>query len=62
MPAGADVLLPVQQTGQQVVYIPQREEIAAYLQSIAAPGDLIMTMGAGDIYKTGEELVELLQK
>ena len=25
-------------------------------------GDLIITMGAGDIYKTGEELVELLNK
>jgi len=25
------------------------------------PGDLIITMGAGDIYKTGEELVELLK-
>ncbi len=51
-----------QQTGQEVVYIPKREELAAYLKTIAEDGDLIMTMGAGDIYQTGEELVELLQK
>jgi UDP-N-acetylmuramate--alanine ligase len=25
-------------------------------------GDMVMTMGAGDIYKTGEELVELLKE
>ncbi|MCX7780020.1 MAG: UDP-N-acetylmuramate--L-alanine ligase [Negativicutes bacterium] len=48
------------QTGQQVVYIPQQEKIARYLEEIAEPGDLIMTMGAGNIYQTGEELVERL--
>ena len=50
------------QTGQDVVYIPQRADIAAYLKSIAQPGDLIMTMGAGDIYLTGEELVRRIEK
>ena len=51
-----------EQTGQQAVYIQNKNEIAAYLQSIARPGDLIMTMGAGDIVKCGEALVDLLQK
>ena len=52
----------LRQTAQKVVYIPKREDVAGYLQSVVQPGDLVMTMGAGDIYKTGEELVELLQK
>lgn len=50
-----------QQTGQNTVYIQDKTKIAAYLKSIAAEGDLIMTMGAGDIVKCGEELVELLK-
>lgn len=50
-----------EQTGQRTVYIKDKKEIAAYLKSIAQEGDLIMTMGAGDIVKCGEELVELLK-
>lgn len=51
----------LQQTGQPVVYLPERRDVAPYLQSIAHEGDLIMTMGAGDIYRTGEELAALLK-
>lgn len=49
------------QTGQKTVYIKDKKDIAAYLKSIAQEGDLIMTMGAGDIVNCGEELVELLK-
>lgn len=49
------------QTGQETVYIKDKKQIAAYLKSIAQPGDLIMTMGAGDIVKCGEELVEAMK-
>ena len=49
------------QSGQDVIYLPKREKIATYLQQEARDGDLVITMGAGDIYKSGEELVELLQ-
>lgn len=51
-----------EQTGREAVYIPDKKDIAPYLFSAARPGDLIMTMGAGDIVKCGEELVALLQK
>ena len=50
------------QTGAHVIYIPKREDIAAKLKELATDGDLVMTMGAGDIYKTSEELVEMLKK
>lgn len=49
-------------TGQDVVYLPNREKIAGFLANEVKEGDLVITMGAGDIYKTGEELVELLGK
>lgn len=49
-------------TNQEVSYIPDRTKIAEYLIDHVQPGDLVITMGAGDIYKTGEELIELLKK
>lgn len=49
-------------TGQKVTYIPALPKVEEYLFSIAEPGDLIMTVGAGDIFKVGEELVTELER
>ena len=49
-----------QQTNQRVTYIPDKDKIARYLSEIVEPGDLVITMGAGNIYQVGEELVEKL--
>lgn len=38
-----------------------RSEAAAHLASIVRPGDVVMTMGAGDITRTGPELLERLR-
>lgn len=40
------------------VYCPTLEETAARLREIARPGDLILTAGAGDIYRAGEALLK----
>ena len=37
-------------------YFATLPELAEYLKEIAQPGDLILTVGAGDIYKVGETL------
>ncbi len=37
-------------------YFETLPEVTAYLQSIAQKGDLILTVGAGDIYKAGEKM------
>ena len=39
------------------VYFETLPEVSDYLRSIAHPGDLIITVGAGDIYKAGEALI-----
>ena len=39
-------------------YYPSFEQITDRLREIATPGDLILTIGAGDIYKVGEMLAE----
>lgn len=60
--SGESILREVlSQTNQAVSYIPKREDIAAFLKDRLLPGDLVITMGAGDIYKTGEELLALLK-
>ncbi len=45
---------------RQVDYIPDKEDVVDYLKEIVRPGDLVITLGAGDIYKTGEALIDRL--
>lgn len=40
------------------VYCPSLPDVTAYLQQIAQAGDLILTVGAGDIYKATLPLIE----
>ncbi|MFS0727357.1 UDP-N-acetylmuramate--L-alanine ligase [Paenibacillus sp. 1P07SE] len=42
-------------------YIPTKEEVQTILAAEAQPGDLIITMGAGDIWKAAEYLAEHLR-
>ncbi len=44
----------------RVSYLPHRADIVPYLQSRVREGDLVMTMGAGDVTAIGPELVEAL--
>ena len=39
------------------VYCSTLDKVAARLREIARPGDLILTVGAGDIYRAGEKLL-----
>ena len=40
------------------IFCPTLEDVTAKLKEIAQPGDLILTVGAGDIYLAGEALVK----
>lgn len=42
---------------KDVYFFEDFEEIANFVYNNAEPGDLIITMGAGDIYKTGEMIL-----
>ncbi len=42
-------------------HISRLEDVAAYLAQVVAPGDLVITLGAGDSYRVGELLLERLQ-
>lgn len=47
---------------KQVEYAPDRGRLVEQLVRDARPGDLVLTMGAGDIRGVGEELVRALER
>ncbi len=47
---------------RDVHYISDRHEILQYLSTVIMPGDLVITLGAGDIYRVGEDLIAELGK
>ena len=49
------------QTGQDAVYLPERADLERYLAQHVRAGDLVITMGAGNILEVGEALVAQLK-
>lgn len=47
---------------KNVIYAPDKNKIPALLNELKMDNDIIMTMGAGDIWKFGEEFVRMLKK
>ena len=43
---------------QEVWFLPTFDEISEFVLANAKPDDLVITMGAGDIYKVGEQILE----
>lgn len=43
---------------KEVCYIKEFEDIVDYVRENSCEGDLIITMGAGDVYKIGEMILE----
>lgn len=48
--------------GADVAYIPRSRDIVTLLLKELRPGDVVITLGAGDIFKVGEELVAALKR
>ena len=47
----------VEKRGTKAYYFPSFEEIEHFLMENCGKGDLILTVGAGDVYKIGEDLL-----
>jgi len=47
---------------RQIKYLPFKDDILIYLYEMIKPGDIIITMGAGDIWTVGYELAKQLKK
>ena len=48
----------IAEKGMNSIYMSGFEEIAAYLNEHSKQDDLIITMGAGDVYKIGDMLLQ----
>jgi len=48
--------------GGDACYLPTFHEIVEHLVSHLRPGDVLITMGAGDVWKIGDELAQRLQR
>lgn len=55
--SSADIASCIEKLGTEVHYFPTFEEIEAFLLKNCSTGDLLITMGAGDIVKVGEKLL-----
>lgn len=46
--------------GRGIAYLPHRSDVVAYLRATTRAGDLVLTLGAGDVTSLGEELLQHL--
>lgn len=46
---------------RDVLYLPKKEEIPQCLQEMVKSGDMVITIGAGDVNRIGERLLKLLK-
>lgn len=54
-----DLMEAIRERGKECYYFPSFDEIENFLLQNCEPGDLLITMGAGDIVKVGENLLGL---
>jgi len=47
---------------KNVLYVPDKQDVPKKLMELKKKNDIIITMGAGDIWKYGEKFVELLKE
>ncbi|WP_134700941.1 UDP-N-acetylmuramate--L-alanine ligase [Ammoniphilus sp. YIM 78166] len=59
--AQALVDLIKQNSNENTVYMPTKEDVFEHLMQVVKPGDLVITMGAGDIWKVADRLAEALE-
>jgi UDP-N-acetylmuramate--alanine ligase len=52
-----DMVAAINQTSRNAVYIPTFEEIRLYLDEHAGEGDLVVTVGSGDVYRQTRKLL-----
>lgn len=53
-----DLLAELQKNGQESYYFPSFDEIETFLSKKCINNDLLITMGAGDVYLIGEHLLQ----
>jgi UDP-N-acetylmuramate--alanine ligase len=55
--SSADLVQRIGSHGQKAIHLPKFSDIVAHLKETAGEGDLVVTMGAGNVWEIGRELV-----
>ena len=53
-----DLVNEIRKTSNNAIYIKDFSDIESYLKDNLKSGDILLTIGAGNVYKVGEELIE----
>jgi len=56
--SSADLAKETEKLGTDTHYFPSFAQIEAFLKENCRPGDLLITMGAGDVVKIGEDILK----
>jgi len=60
---GGQIAEGVKEHGHKSVsYVPVKEDLAEAVLGVARPGDIVLTMGAGDIWRIGEAILHRLER
>jgi UDP-N-acetylmuramate--alanine ligase len=59
--SGARVARAAERSGAEVEWVPDRGQLARSVAALVEPGDVVLTLGAGDITQVGRELLARLQ-
>lgn len=57
-----DLVAAIDNMGQDAIYISSFEDILKHLLKNLRSGDVVITMGAGNVYEIGDDLLKSLQK
>ncbi|MBI3694065.1 MAG: UDP-N-acetylmuramate--L-alanine ligase, partial [Acidobacteria bacterium] len=52
----------IRRAGREVRYFGSLDEAVAAIAAAAAPGDLVLTLGAGNVWQAGDKMLALLAK
>jgi UDP-N-acetylmuramate--alanine ligase len=55
--SAADLVNRLRANGRQAIHLPNFTDIVSHLRGLAQEGDLIVTMGAGNVWEIGRDLV-----
>jgi UDP-N-acetylmuramate--alanine ligase len=44
-----------------VTFVADKGEVASEVLRVVQPGDMVLTLGAGDVWRVGEEILERLR-
>jgi UDP-N-acetylmuramate--alanine ligase len=55
------ILSSLEEMGKSAIYVENIDEIPDYLLQIASPGDIVLTLGAGNINRSAFEFLKRLQ-